>query len=380
MSCRSSIQRFLGVGLLVALTVGCGEMDSVSRGAGFGVNLAGAEFGALEPGFSNSNLGVDGRDYFFPSHDVLAYYVDQGIRLVRLPVSWERLQPELGSALDSGYLGRIVECLDRAALLGCSVVLDIHNYGRYRLQSGRDVRELVVAARPANKGEFDHSFLVDLWMRLSKKVRSHPAIAAYGLMNEPHDMGGADWHATSDQVVRALRIAGDDNWIWVAGDGWSSAEKWDRYNPASPWINDTINRTAYEAHVYFDSDGSGTYVKSFDQEAQIDRFAGQRGRERLQPFLNWCERYGVVGVIGEFGVPWGDPGWLPVLDEFLSEVRRRNIKACAWAGGRYWGDYTLSLERRNGHDAAPLRQIRWHNSQIGKHVGYPFSSSKPMPR
>ena len=149
MSCRSSIQRFLGVGLLVALTVGCGEMDSVSRGAGFGVNLAGAEFGALEPGFSNSNLGVDGRDYFFPSHDVLAYYVDQGIRLVRLPVSWERLQPELGSALDSGYLGRIVECLDRAALLGCSVVLDIHNYGRYRLQSGRDVRELVVAARPA---------------------------------------------------------------------------------------------------------------------------------------------------------------------------------------------------------------------------------------
>lgn len=380
MSCCSSTQRLLAVGFLLALTVGCGEMNSVSRGAGFGINLAGAEFGALRPEFSNANVGKNGEDYFFPSHKALAYYADQGLTLVRLPVSWERLQPQLGSELDPIYMGRILECLDRAAQLGCSVVLDVHNYGRYRQQNGPHVRELTVAAQATKETEVDKSSLVDLWLRLSERIRNHPAITAYGLMNEPHDMAGADWHTTSNQVVLALRNAGDQNWIWVAGDGWSSAEKWDRHNPATPWITDSLDRIAYEAHVYFDSDGSGKYVQSFAQETQLDSLTGQRGHQRLQPFVNWCERHKVVGVIGEFGIPWGDPGWLPVLEQFLSEIRRRDIKACAWGGGQYWGDYVLSLQPRGGHDVAPLKQISWHHSQVGQPVDVQSYRDNPIPR
>ena len=380
MSCYSSVQRLLGVGFLLVLTVGCGEMNSISKGAGFGINLAGAEFGALQPEFSNANVGQSGKDYFFPSHKALAYYADRGMKLVRLPVSWERLQPQLDSELDPTYMGRILECLDHANQLDCSVVLDIHNYGRYRQQSGRHVRELIVAAQATKETEVDNSSLVNLWLRLSDRIRNHPAIAAYGLMNEPHDMAGANWHATSNQVVLALRNAGDQNWIWVAGDGWSSAEKWDRHNPATPWITDSLNRIAYEAHVYFDSDGSGKYVQTFTEEAQLDSLIEQRGHRRLQPFVNWCERHEVVGVIGEFGIPWGDPGWLPVLEQFLGEIRRRDIKACAWSGGQYWGDYVLSLQPRRGYDVAPLKRISWHNSQADQPADARPHSDNPIPR
>jgi endoglucanase len=359
----TDLKRPLLAGLLLSALVGCGKMSNVTRGAGFGVNLAGAEFGALRPEFSNANVGTHGTDYFFPSRDAMVYFANRGLSLVRVPISWERLQPRLGQELDPGYLARILECLDHASQLGCSVVLDMHNYGRYRLQRGEAIQELIVSNHRGRGTELDSSSLVDLWLRLSGHVRNHPAITAYGLMNEPHDMAGADWHATSNEVVSALRGAGDDNWIWVAGDAWSSAEKWDRYNPPRPWVTDRLGRIAYEAHVYFDSNGSGKYEQSFAEETLADPNAAARGRERVQPFLEWCDRNRAVGVIGEFGVPWSDPGWLPVLEDFLTEVRRHNIKACAWAGGDYWGDYPLSLQARDGQDVAPLQRIAWHNSQ-----------------
>ncbi|MEC8253175.1 MAG: hypothetical protein VX044_08180, partial [Planctomycetota bacterium] len=129
------------------------------------------------------------------------------------------------------------------------------------------------------------------------------------------------------------------------------------------WIRDDLGRVAYEAHVYFDANGSGKYDRSYAEEARLDPRTARRGHERVQPFLEWCDRNSAVGVIGEFGVPWNDPGWLPVLEDFLTEVRRRDIKACAWAGGDYWGDYPLSLQARDGQDVATLKRIAWHNSQ-----------------
>jgi endoglucanase len=176
-------------------------------------------------------------------------------------------------------------------------------------------------------------------------------------MNEPHDMGDADWHRTSAAVVRALREAGDRNWIWVAGDGWSKAGEWTRHNPDRPWIDDPLERTAYEAHLYFDADASGRYAVSFADELAADPSAGARGHARLAPFLEWCEAGGVRGVIGEFGVPWYDPGWLPVLEDFLAEVRSAHVTAVAWAGGDWWGDYALSLQPRGGVAVAPLRAM-----------------------
>lgn len=375
MSSCTDLKRPLLASLLLSALAGCGKMSNVTRGAGFGVNLAGAEFGALRPDFSNANAGTHGTDYFFPSRDAMVYYANRGISLVRVPLSWERLQPRLGEQLDPGYLARILECLDHASQLDCSVVLDVHNYGRYRLQRGDRVEELIVADQRRKQSELDSSFLVDLWLRLSDHVRGHPAVTAYGLMNEPHDMAGADWHATSNKVVSALRGAGDQTWIWVAGDAWSSAEKWNRYNPPRPWVHDDLGRIAYEAHVYFDANGSGKYERSYAEETRLDPRTAHRGRERMQPFLEWCDRNSAVGVIGEFGVPWSDPGWMPVLEEFLMEVRRHDIKACAWAGGDYWGDYPLSLQARDGQDVATLKRLAWHNSQSAS----PLMARPPRP-
>ena len=340
-------------------------MNSVPMGTALGINLAGAEFSTHRADYSNANPGVDGTDYFFPSRRPLSYYASHGMNLVRLPVAWERLQPELGGYLDDAYLERLTRFLDDAAAHGCHVVVDLHNYGRYRRQDDSSISELIVAADVSQtSSQIDSSYLVDLWLRLAARIRDYPAVYAYGLMNEPHDMLAANWHKTSSHVVTAIRDAGDENWIWVAGDGWSSAEKWGRYNPVVPWVTDPLRKVAYEAHVYFDEDGSGKYRMSFARELERDAFIEDRGVRRLQPFANWCKRNGVVGVVGEFGVPWGDSGWLPVLDRFLGEVRKRDMKACAWAGGGHWGGYVLSLDPRGGDDVAPLKLIARHAALI----------------
>ena len=322
---------------------------------GLGVNLAGAEFGMEAPGYSNRQPGEHGQAYLFPSGDTMRWFAQQGVRILRLPLSWERLQPEPGGPLEPTYAERVMEQLDQAQVLGARLVLDLHAYGRYRLEAQGRVHELIVgAAMDAERGLQDEH-LADLWLRLARRVHDHPALLAYGLMNEPHDMGGANWHRTSAAVVRALREAGDRNWIWVSGDGWSKAGEWTRHNPARPWVEDPLERTAYEAHLYFDADASGRYAVPFEAELAADPSAAARGRARLAPFLDWCEAGGVRGVIGEFGVPWYDAGWLPVLEDFLDEVRSAGVTAVAWAGGDWWGDYPLSLQPRGGEAVAPLR-------------------------
>jgi aryl-phospho-beta-D-glucosidase BglC (GH1 family) len=57
-----------------------------------------------------------------------------GVRLVRLPLMWERLQNVRGGALDAtGYLTSVQSfCTTAWNTYGIKVILDVHNYGRYR--------------------------------------------------------------------------------------------------------------------------------------------------------------------------------------------------------------------------------------------------------
>ena len=160
-------------------------------------------------------------------------------------------------------------------------------------------------------------------------------------MNEPHDMRPEDWRSISQEVVTAIRDAGDGKLILVPGDAWSSAPRWLEVNGLASWINDPAGNFAYEAHLYFDHDGSGRYQRSYDDELSADPYLPTIGARRLAPFTAWCRANGVRGFLGEFGLPGDDPRWLTVLENFL---RVLDVDAAWWAAGEWWGDYTLSLQ------------------------------------
>jgi endoglucanase len=313
----------------------------------WGVSLAGPEFGTHLPTFSNNNPGVFGRDYTYNSERTVAYFCDRGLSLLRLPLRWERLQPTPGGPLDAEELGRLRTFLGWAGKHGGKVILDLHNYGRYTLARGGRPTSCIIDQKMGEETPITRAHFADLWRRLSREFAAHPTVHAYGLMNEPHDLGASDWQAISQHAVDTIRAEKDRKLLLVAGDDWSSAERWVRANGPRPWIKDPVNQIAYEAHCYFDVDHSGKYQHSYDAERKADPHIQRRGVARLMPFVGWCLVNEVRGLVGEFGIPADEPGWREGLSAFLALLDRAGLDGCYWAAGEWWGDYRLSLQPTN---------------------------------
>jgi hypothetical protein len=138
-----------------------------------GVNVAGGEFndGAL-PGTYDTDYHYDGQTTF-------DYLFGRGSRLVRLPFRWERLQRTLGGAFDTGEQTRLTDFVSRAGAAGHKVILDVHNYGEYKISG---------TAHKIGGGTVTQAHFTDLWTRLSNLFQNNATVIGYGLMNEPHDM------------------------------------------------------------------------------------------------------------------------------------------------------------------------------------------------
>ena len=236
-----------------------------------GVNLAGAEFGTpvdqATSTFSDRTPGVYGVDWHYDGVATFAYLALHGVKVVRLPFRWERLQPNLSQPFDAAELGRLTSTVDAAQAAGISVILDVHNYaGYYRWDGTKGVR------RALGSAELTKADFVDLWRRLSVAFKGRPGVAGYGLMNEPIGIAPAAgltparrWEIISQAAVDAIRANGDTTTVLVAGYEWSGVVQWTRNHP-KPWITDPAGNVRYEAHHYFDGDHSGRYVRSYDQE------------------------------------------------------------------------------------------------------------------
>jgi endoglucanase len=303
------------------------------RQAQFGVNLAGAEFGGHTlPGTYNVH-------YTYPTVAGLDYYQSKGRTLVRLPFKWERLQRSLGGPLDAEELTRMRDVLRAAGQRNMKVILDVHNYGRYRF-AGEEAHGIIGSKRVS------FAAFSDLWSKLAAAVKDEPGIYAYGLMNEPHDMEDSTrWPRAAQAAVNAIRLVDRRTPIVVPGDDWSSARRWrsgsnEKLNEA---VRDPQNNLIFEAHCYFDQDGSGTYKKSYDDEGA----SPDVGVENVRPFVEWCKEKGVRGFVGEYGVPDNDTRWLVTMDRFLSYLQTHHIDSAYWAGGPWWGNYNLSIEPRD---------------------------------
>ena len=321
--------------------------DSLIRS--LGVSIAGPEFGAHDPAFSNQNPGVVGKHYIYPDAETITPLAEFGIKLMRLPVQWERFQPELGQDLNEDEIDRLDRTISLIGKAGGRVILDLHNYGRYRIavdNVDNDSKVIDAVIDREIKGEVfvSRSHLADFWLRIAERYHDNPAIIAYGLMNEPHDMQGSRWDQISQTAVDAIRKVDRKTWILVSGNDWASSKRFPESNGAEAWIRDDTGRTAYEAHCYLDHDASGKYALSYDEELRLDAQLAKRSFDRLQPFAKWCEQNGVDGFIGEFGVPANDPNWNELLRQMLAEMHQFNLSGCCWAAGPWWDDYEMSVD------------------------------------
>lgn len=103
-----------------------------------GVNLSGAEGGfdrnaTTANSMSSFNPGVRGTDYAYPASADIAYLAGRGVKVARLPFVAERLfTDQTGSAFRAAEQTALGAVLDACAANGIAVILDMHNYGRFR--------------------------------------------------------------------------------------------------------------------------------------------------------------------------------------------------------------------------------------------------------
>lgn len=152
-------------------------------------------------GFSNVALGTYNLDYF---QALTGDWTFLGTRMkggfVRIAFRWERIQPTLGAALDATYLGYLSASVASAKAAGLKVILDLHNYGEYVVAPGWPSGRATVAGA---SGTVTEAHLCDVWERLSAVFKNEPAVIAYGMMNEPHDMESGTFVSARDMYTFA---------------------------------------------------------------------------------------------------------------------------------------------------------------------------------
>ena len=302
-----------------------------------GVNLSGAGFGpSVVP-------GKHGTNYTYPAESYYKKYADLGMPLVRLPFLWERIQPKLGTALNTEELGRLKQSLDFAQKHNVKVILDLHNYYRYY-------------GKLIGSNEVPISSFSAVWKQIAQQVVNHPAVEGYGLMNEPYSTNGL-WPQAALAAAQAIRTVDAKRWIYVAGDRWSSAFHWPHYNAqliSNPWMRDPKNNLVFEAHMYIDKDFSGNY---FDQNEKFDPMIGVN---RVKPFVDWLKQNKLRGYIGEHGVPDFSPSAMVATDNLMTYLRQNCIPSTYWAAGPWWGEYSMSLDVSSGKYRPQLPILQKH--------------------
>jgi endoglucanase len=320
---------------LVALFMVGQLTESVSAAEGTclrGVNLAGAEFGATP--------GTYGKDYIYPSVETVDYFASKGFNTVRLPFLWERLQPSLFGDLAPDELSRLRETVLHLRKKGISVILDPHNYARYRGQliGSPDVPPKAFA---------------NFWQRLTQEFGQDSGII-FGLMNEPSDISAVSWLAIANEAIAGIRSVSTRNLLMVPGTAWTGAHSWsgDWYGGSNAsvmaGVRDPANHFVYEFHQYLDEDFSGKK----DSCARADEAIAAIGE-----VAKWLRTMGAKGFLGEFGVT-RDPSCIKAaaaLTEAVDANRDVLIGWAYWAGGDWWPkDEALNIQPVDGVDRPQL--------------------------
>lgn len=305
----------------------------------FGVNLSGAEFGSNVPGQHQ-------QDYSYPLVTDLDYFKSKGMRLIRLPFKWERVQPQMNGPLDPVELKRLTDFIDAAAEREMLIIPDVHNFARRVVNGNTEV--IGSAAVPTTA-------FVDFWAKLTDVLKDRENIWAYGIMNEPYSMPSPTaWFNIIQPVITKIRTIDTRTPILVGGDSYSSAERWPNVSDNLKNLVDPSDKLIYEAHVYFDDTSGGVYDQNYDDE----KATAQTGVNRIRPFVEWLKTNQKQGFIGEYGIPDDDSRWLIVLDYMLQYMKDNCINGTYWSAGPRWGSYKLAIQPVNGQDRPQMQVLK----------------------
>lgn len=311
-------------------------------------SAAGGEFG-------QGNLpGAFGIDYQFINQTAIDFFLGAGVNTVRLPFLLERMCPietGLGSTLNDTYFGEFSNAVQYITSKGGYVILDAHNYMRYNDPSMQPNSGSVIG-NTSDPIAATTEGLASFWGEIAKRFISNPNVI-YGIMNEPHDMSTMLVLKNNQAMVDAIRGVGAQQLILVPGNGFTGAQRWLNATCGSASLNcsssaasminikDPLENFAFDMHLYFDNDTSGTH------EA-----CTQAAPNNLFPVTQWLKENNRTAFLSEFGAG-SSPDCFQTLNKTITHLETSGVFIgwTYWSAGPLWGDYFLSIEPGMGVQA-----------------------------
>lgn len=314
-----------------------------------GVNLASASGG--------TNPGTLGTSYKYPNNADLHYFKSKGMRLIRLPFRWKRIQSEAGGELTTQDINEMKRVIAEAERLGMWVMPDMHDYAEYTRNDTVFTIDGRYRTTNANgywgpwkttpEGGVGMKEFADVWAKLANAFKDYSNIWGYDLMNEPKDVDIEGLRDSYQLVINEIRKIDTKPYIVVEGKSYASAQSWPNVSDELKNLTDpTGKEIIYQAHTYFDSDNSGTYGDDYDTEVGSNATVY---KTRLDPFVNWLKTNDKRGMLGEFGVPYNgaeqsDERYMTLLDNVCQYLKENQLTATYWTGGTFYETYHLTAQ------------------------------------
>lgn len=295
-----------------------------------GVVLSGGEF--------TPDSNQYGHSYGYPPKESIDYYISKGMKIIRFPFMWERVQPNMYGELDVLEMSRIDASVEYALSRGMTVGLDLHN-GGYRFD------ELI-----GNHAVPDTAF-ADVWSKLAIHYRDKSNVL-FMLMSEPHDQSARQWVCSANAAIAAIRKTGARQTIVVPGSYYDGGWTWCKSDNANRVLQvyDPYDNCMIEIHQYMDGDASG---------GTSGIVSPTIGADRLADVTAWARQHRKKLFLGEFAAA-SDHVSMNALEVMLKYVYNNSdvwYYATWWGGGDRWSNYIFQLDPRDYANPIDMPQM-----------------------
>ena len=246
----------------------------------------------------------------------------------------------LGSTFNETYFSEYETAVNYITMRGGYALIDPHNYYRYNDPSSQPSSGSIIGNSTDSKASTTENFAA-FWGELAKRFVSNPNVIL-GIMNEPHDMPTELILTNNQASINSIRQAGAKQLILVPGNGFTGAQKWlnstcSGCKPSADVltaIKDSGNNFAFDMHLYFDSDTSGTHNE-----------CTSAAPSNIAATTTWLQKNNYTAFLSEFGAG-ANSACFQTVNKTLAwlEDHPQFIGWTYWAAGPLWGDYFLSVE------------------------------------
>jgi endoglucanase len=253
--------------------------------------------------------------------------------------------------LNETYFTELATAVNYITSKGAYAILDAHNYMRYNDPSMQPFSGSVIGNASDDRAATTQD-LADFWAELSSRFVVNSNVI-FGIMNEPHDMPTSLVLQNDQAAIDAIRQAGAQQLILVPGNGFTGAHRWlnstcsDEALECTPnadafmGVTDPLNNFAFDMHLYFDNDTSGT-----QEECTLAAPAN------LLPVTTWLKDNNYTAFLSEFGAG-SNPTCFETLNNTIAHLEDSGVFIgwTYWSAGPLWGEYFLSIEPGEGPQA-----------------------------